>query len=234
MVYSAARRVGAKVGIFWRFGCPVANLRDVVADTHPLCRDFERDAIAYLQANARPGDIVFIASLRVPRLADASGPVDLEKALLSRHNHEQQIELRRQGLLETARFIEKLQAMHLQVILDAPRPLFRAPPFRCSDWFNRSNPACRAGFSIGREILLEHREPIMVLLRKLESSHGVHVWDPFPILCPGPTCSAFEGNKPLYFDADHLSGYGGRLLVPSFAAQLDRIWKQEGPRSRPF
>ena len=232
MVYSAAREVGANVYIFSRYGCPLTNLRDSVVETYPHCRDIEREVIAYLQANANPGDIVFIASLRVPRLSAASGPVDLEKQLLSRHNHPEQIERRQRGFREAARFIEKLQAMKLHVILDAPRPVFRAPPFRCSDWFNRSNPACRAGFSMSRQILLEHREPIMVALRKLESSLGVHVWDPFPILCPGAACSAFDGNKPLFFDADHLSGHGGRLLVPSFTAEIERIWK-EAPAEPP-
>ena len=64
----------------------------------------------------------------------------------------------------------------------------------------------------------------MASLRELAKLEGVHVWDPFPILCPGATCSAFRGATPVFFDGDHLSGYGGRLLVASFAAQLDAIW----------
>ena len=134
--------------------------------------------------------------------------------------------------------------MRLHVILDAPKPLFRAPPFRCLDWFNRSNPDCSAGFEISRELLLEIRAPVMASLRELERSHGVHVWDPFPTLCPGPKCSALHGNRPVFFDTDHLSGYGGRLLVDSFSAalvktfsnRLTRIFSHgmydSGPRAR--
>ena len=44
----------------------------------------------------------------------------------------------------------------------------------------------------------------------------VSVWDPFPILCPEQTCSAYREGRPLFFDGDHVSGYGNRLLAPSF------------------
>ena len=118
------------------------------------------------------------------------------------------------------------------MILDAPKPLFRAPPFRCLDWFNRSNPVCDAGFEMSRELLMEHRAPIIASLRELERSHGVHVWDPFPTLCPRANCSALDGQRPVFFDADHLSGYGGRLLVDSFSAALAEIWTRK-PGSAP-
>ena len=225
MAYLAAQRQGAEVSIFSRVGCPIANLRTTVAHTPP-CRHIEEDVVSYLQANAKPGDAVLIASLRVPRLSEQSNAFDLE-AQRRLWRHPARITERKQALDEAARFIEKLQAMELHVILDAPKPLFRAPPFRCMDWFNRSNPACAAGFEVSRELLLELREPVMASLRELERSHGVHVWDPFPTLCPGPTCSALDGQRPVFFDTDHLSGYGGRLLVDSFSAALAQIWKRK-------
>jgi peptidoglycan/LPS O-acetylase OafA/YrhL len=218
MVHLAARRVGARAGIFSRFGCPVANLLTPVTDTSPACRHIEEDVLAYLRANARPGDIVFIASLRVAKLGNVVvGAFEREAALADEQK-------RLAALAEAARFIRQLQAMNLHVLLDAPKPVFRAPPFRCSDWFNRSNPACEGGFDMSREFLLARREPAMASLRELARSQGVHVWDPFPILCPGATCSAFNGKTPVFFDGDHLSGYGGRLLVASFAAELEAIW----------
>ena len=222
MAYLAAQRQGAQVAIFSRVGCPIANLRTTVAHTPP-CRHIEEDVVSYLRENAKPGDAVLIASLRVPRLSEQSKAFDLEaQRLLWRHPA--RIVERKQALEEAARFIEKLQALQLHVILDAPKPLFRAPPFRCLDWFNRSNPACSAGFEISRELLLELREPVMASLRELERSHRVHVWDPFPTLCPGAKCSALRGERPVFFDTDHLSGYGGRLLVDSFSAQLAAVW----------
>jgi peptidoglycan/LPS O-acetylase OafA/YrhL len=219
MVHLAAQRVGASVGMFSRFGCPLANLLVPVTDASAPCRHIEADVIAYLQANARPGDIVFIASLRVAKLGNVVvGAFDRDA--------QQSDERKRQAALaEAARFIRKLQAMNLHVLLDAPKPVFRAPPFRCSDWFNRSNPACEGGFDVSRDFLLERRQPAMASLQDLARLEGVHVWDPFPILCPGAaTCSAFRGTTPVFFDGDHLSGYGGRLLVASFSAKLDVIW----------
>ena len=218
MVHLAAQRVGASVGMFSRFGCPIANLLVPVKDASAPCRYVEEDVIAYLQANARPGDIVFIASLRIAKLGNVVvGAFDRD----AQQGDEQK---RQAALAEAARFIRKLQAMNLHVLLDAPKPVFRAPPFRCSDWFNRSNPACEGGFDVSREFLLQRREPAMASLRELARLAGVHVWDPFPILCPGATCSAFNGKTPVFFDGDHLSGYGGRLLVASFAAKLEAIW----------
>ena len=225
MAYLATQRHGAQVSIFARVGCPIANLRTSVVHTFPACRRIEDEVISYLQANATPGDAVLIASLRVPRLSEQSNAFDLEaQRLLWRHPS--RIVERQHALEEAARFIEKLQAMKLHVILDAPKPLFRAPPFRCLDWFNRANPVCEAGFEVSRELLLEHREPVMASLRELERSHGVYVWDPFPTLCPGATCSALHGQRPVFFDTDHLSGYGGRLLVDSFSAALAEIWNR--------
>ena len=217
MAHLAARRVGARVGMFSRFGCPVANLLTPMTDAASSCRDIEEQVVAHLQANAKPGDIVLVASLRIPKLGNVVvGQFDLDPL-------QSDEEKRHAALAEAARFIGKLQAMNLHVILDAPKPVFRAPPFRCSDWFNRSNPACQGGFEVSREFLLERREPVMASLRELERL-GVRIWDPFPILCPRATCSAFEGRTPVFFDGDHLSGYGGRLLVASFTAELYSIW----------
>jgi len=44
-----------------------------------------------------------------------------------------------------------------------------------------------------------------------------------PLLCPGEHCLPTREGKPLFFDGDHLSGYGNRLLLPDFQAQLERL-----------
>ena len=68
------------------------------------------------------------------------------------------------------------------------------------------------------------RKPVVDALYNLaQSMPGVSVWDPFPVLCPvAESCSAFSGDLPLFFDADHVSGYGNRLLLPSFQAFVSR------------
>jgi hypothetical protein len=54
--------------------------------------------------------------------------------------------------------------------------------------------------------------------------HNVSMWDPSSQLCPLNPCSAFDGDKPLFFDGDHLSGYGSLMIAPSFIAKLEEIW----------
>jgi len=45
---------------------------------------------------------------------------------------------------------------------------------------------------------------------------GAHVLDPIPYLCDDQQCSASRNGRPLYYDDDHLSEFGNRLLVPMF------------------
>ncbi|MCB1920872.1 MAG: hypothetical protein KDJ28_12955, partial [Candidatus Competibacteraceae bacterium] len=38
----------------------------------------------------------------------------------------------------------------------------------------------------------------------------------FPVLCPGETCKTSIDGKPLFFDGDHISGYGNMFLYDDF------------------
>lgn len=223
MAKLAARDLGAKASIISRSGCPVAALITASKDSHE-CRDFEQSLLNQMKKNAQRGDVVLLASLRLPRLGDQWRSFDSSE-VLSRHQTLADMETRRLALLQAISFIEKLQAMGLNVLIDAPKPIFRAPAFRCSDWFNKSNPVCMPGFTMDREVLMRYREPMMASIANLQRNHGVFVWDPFPALCDKPVCSAFDGDKPLFSDGDHLSGYGGRRLVPSFKTKLEEIWR---------
>lgn len=46
---------------------------------------------------------------------------------------------------------------------------------------------------------------------------GVKILDPLPYLCPDGRCHGAKDGRPLYYDDDHLSEYGNKLLVPMFA-----------------
>ena len=82
--------------------------------------------------------------------------------------------------------------------------------------------------TVERARLEQLRTPQLELLGSLQREHpGLRTWDPLPILCPGSTCSAYDdAGKPLYFDADHLSGHGNRVLEPSFSDTILAIWKE--------
>ena len=77
-----------------------------------------------------------------------------------------------------------------------------------------------------RDFLLEHRSAAMRSIREVREQYpNVQVWDPFWVLCTGTTCAAFEGDKPLFFDNDHLSSYGNQKLYPDFVNQIGAIWE---------
>jgi hypothetical protein len=85
------------------------------------------------------------------------------------------------------------------------------------DPFNAGNPVCAAGLSVSRTAIEDYRRPVVASLDRLASALDASVWDPFDLLCPGPTCTAVRGDHPLFFDGDHISAYANRLLYPSFA-----------------
>ncbi len=46
---------------------------------------------------------------------------------------------------------------------------------------------------------------------------GARILDPLPYLCEDGMCHGSRDGRPLYFDDDHMSEYGNKLLVPMFA-----------------
>ena len=161
------------------------------------------------------------------RLGDEWGAftdAEIADATVSKHA----VSDRRLAYDEAADLIGALTRDGLRVMIEAPKPIFKVPAFRCSDWFNAGNPACRAGFTISREKLLDYRKPVMAALTGLSSLYpDLVVWDPFPTLCPQDPCAAVTGAGPLFFDGDHLSNLGNRLLYPQFQSAL------RSARSRP-
>jgi hypothetical protein len=45
---------------------------------------------------------------------------------------------------------------------------------------------------------------------------GVKILDPLPYLCQDGRCWGSKDGRPIYYDDDHLSEYGNKLLVPMF------------------
>ena len=80
------------------------------------------------------------------------------------------------------------------------------------------NPVCAPGFTIPRAYLNDRNQAVRESLAALKAAYpSIIVWDPFPVLCSGAVCSAFAADgRPLFFDGDHLSSHGARVLAPSF------------------
>lgn len=218
-----ALRLGIEVVEYEQGGCSLASL---TGPDPPHCAEARERSLQSIETRARPGDIVFLASLRMPELIDRNWRrgdafiVDEALAELSADNIEAA------GAAAEA-LLRRLQVARVRVLIDAPKPLFKAPANRCSDAFNRMNPVCAPGLTMARGQLERLRAPQMRLLEQLQRDYpDLTVWDPLPLLCPGPTCSAYDANgQPLYFDADHLSGHGNRVLEPSFTQTVLRIWR---------
>jgi hypothetical protein len=72
-----------------------------------------------------------------------------------------------------------------------------------------------------RDVIFDLRAPVLSAYAQFtQAVPSVAVWDPLPALCPGAFCSQSADGRPLFFDGDHLSGFGDRLLEPGFAAFL--------------
>ncbi len=54
---------------------------------------------------------------------------------------------------------------------------------------------------------------------------GVKILDPTQYLCSNDRCFGSKGLRPLYYDDDHLSEFGNRLLIPMFAEVFKDVSK---------
>lgn len=212
---------GLSVELLSKGSCPVAGL---IAPGTTACQDHLKDGLQKILEEGRKGDAVLLTSLRMPRLAEQTGPLD-PNAVLAAQASPRAIRDRADALREANALVERLTAKGLVVVVETPKPVLLAPPFRCSDWFNRMNPVCRGGQSIERALLYRVRAPALASLASLKADNpAIILWDSFSLLCPDDPCTAFRAGKPLFMDGDHLSGYGNELLYPSFKALLLRQW----------
>jgi peptidoglycan/LPS O-acetylase OafA/YrhL len=229
MARQAALEAGMNFQLKGAAGCAIADLRMPYPDD-PYCRMNMDGLFDDLARHFTEGDIVFLASLRGLRLSNQWGMLDPNELDWLLNGDRSQFY---QEALEQSRgIVGRLLAIGFKVIIDTPAPVFRAPPFRCADWFNRMNPVCAHGFEVPAAELKDLDAPVLKNLHELHTDYpDLVVWDPFPILCPGSVCSAFRNGKPLYFDQDHLSGYGNQLLLPSFSAVVQSL--EQGLAKRP-
>ncbi|AVO48641.1 acyltransferase [Melaminivora suipulveris] len=222
MLDRAQQELGLQYVAYRTQGCPIGNLLHPLS-TVPGCGEEIKEFRHWIKLQAKRGDIVFFASLRMHRFSDQWVRYDTADVL----QHVQRAQdplVRQQVLADHAELFSELRALGVQVLIDAPKPVFSAPPFRCSDGFNRISRFCEGGFGIPRETLLKARAPAMHSLQEVSARFdNVSVWDPFPILCPpeNSTCTPFdETARPLFFDSDHLSGHGNDVLYPYFSRFL--------------
>lgn len=208
-----AAETGATVIVYFRAGCPFVDLLDTMASRRD-CQSYYERVLDEVSTSASASDVIFLPGLRLHlpvEQLDTGGGDPSRRAE----------QVRSQAIEEAGTILRTLSHTGASLVFEAPKPIFKSSPFRCADWFNRHNPACRGGLSAARSELLASRQPVIAATHKLASmTAGVSVWDPFDTLCPQDPCRAMRGDKPLFFDSNHLSGYGNSILYPSLRRAL--------------
>jgi hypothetical protein len=213
-----AMETGAPVTLYNNGGCPFLSLEPWREDDSN-CRANAKVALADMLQKIQPGDVVFLPSLRLPRFVDQwirFTDDDMKNQIFG----EQAVEGRNKATADGEVVVREFTARGARVIFEAPKPIFRSPTYRCAEPYNRTNPICLPGNEISRSEAESLRKPTVDALTTISATvPGVSIWDPFPVLCPeAAMCSEYRDGKPLFFDGDHVSGYGNRLLAPSFVS----------------
>jgi peptidoglycan/LPS O-acetylase OafA/YrhL len=210
-------------------GCGITNMKTPVLSSGDTCASKAKLWISELEEKIQPNDIVFLATLKSYRLVNQNTlvPAKLESVIKNQYV-EENIELRKQAYEESIAVIEKLSALTKNIVLDSPKPVFNYVAFRCADWYTRENPICQYGPEISREFFEKYRKSTMDSLLQLQSAFPhVVIWDPIDELCREETCNIYRDGKPLFFDADHLSGVGNEVILASFSDMIFRNFHQD-------
>lgn len=221
---------GKQIDIFMFPGCSYINFRAPMQGQFPeQCLRFNRAAQDYVVTHSKPHDLVVLPSLRMDRYGDQWASFKIADMHDNMHNANARIQ-RTAALADAQTWLQPFIQKQLSVMFMAPPPIFQAPTFRCADWFNRHNPICIGSNQQNRAELERLRAPIVNAMHTLSNKYpGVSVWDPFPVLCPNEVCSTFAGDRPLFFDGDHLSNYGNLIIYPGLLELVKRL-----PNSAPI
>ncbi len=215
---------GIRINVYTFPGCGFLDLRlPMNVGRGPGCVEFTQAATQDIVNAAKAGDILFLAALRQARFTDQWAAFN-ETEVLTAVRNDLSKQWLQQARDEAPGLLQPFVAAGMTVLFDAPKPVFRSPAFRCADVFNATNPICRGGLTQSREALQTLRAPVVANLAAVAAQlPQLHIWDPFPTLCPGETCSAMDGERPLFFDGDHLSAYGNAKLYPEFRQVIQQI-----------
>ncbi|MEH2320100.1 acyltransferase family protein [Nostoc sp.] len=218
------------VFIYSKPGCAYISLFAPLDQLSSDCQLFYRSTTTDILNHAQRGDIIFLPSLRLKRFAE-QWTLFAEETVREEMSGKDALSNRASATKEAITLLKPFVQRGIKVVFEASKPIFRAPSFRCSDWFNRMNPICKLGLEMQKDVLINYRLPVMESMETLSKQvSGVSVWDPFPLLCPGNFCKTTMDDKPLFFDGDHISGYGNMLVYPSFKTFITELMQDQGKR----
>ncbi|NHN36719.1 acyltransferase [Pseudomaricurvus alcaniphilus] len=96
------------------------------------------------------------------------------------------------------------------------RPIPEMPanvPITMSRWLAMGK---KGEISLDLDAYRQHHAFIWSVQDEIAARCGAKILDPLPYLCDAERCYGSKNDIPLYFDDDHLSEYGNRLLVEMF------------------
>jgi len=226
MVSLLEQRQGVRAQLLQTGHCALGNI------LYPIqalkgCEGTIENYLHLLHIRAKPGDMVFLASLRTHRLSDQWFRNDPAQVLADSQSAAA-LKKTDAAFNETSALVKRIGDMGLLVLIDAPKPVMKSPVYRCTDWFNQHNPVCASNPAVTRSFMESLRAPVVKALQRLSSENKhVYLWDPMPELCSNNLCPAYsEDGTPLYFDGDHLSAHGNRVLYPSFEQRVVNIYQE--------
>lgn len=224
MLEQLSAEQGRTVKVLQVPGCAYIDMMapmDPALDGH--CHRMAQASMQVVLEQARAGDIVFMPSLRLPRLIALGGarrqPVRASTQESGDVYARTPAELAsiQKAAQDAPRWFTPFLDAGLHVVFELPKPVLRAHPFQCVDWFNRNNPDCAGGLSERRTDQERYRGPVVQAINTLVAAHpGMLAWDPLPVLCNEAECPALRAGRPLFFDADHVSPYGNLVLLHAF------------------
>lgn len=218
-----AASTGAQVTLYNNSGCAYLSLQPI-RDEDSRCQESALVATDDMLSRVKPGDVIFLPSLRMPRLVDQwiRYPRDAFVAQALRAGEV----AKRDGSIERAiEVVSRFRDKGVRIVFEAPNLLLNAPPYRCADVWTRTNPICVGGTGVNRAEFVTLRQPMLDAVNTVAKAvPGTTVFDPFPLLCPrGPRCDGFRDGRPLFFDGDHISAFGNEILLPDFTSAMKAV-----------
>src|SRR5690606_4930016 len=165
MLQRLALATGREVTLYAVGGCPLVGMQPA-REREPRCSAYGDDVFADVAKNARPGDVLFLPALRLPRLSEQWTLFDEAAAIRSLRSDRARKARQETHAMAMAR-LKPLADRGIRIVFEAPTPLFRAPAYRCSDWFNRGNPICARGLTVERAFMADLRAPVVDTLARI-------------------------------------------------------------------
>jgi peptidoglycan/LPS O-acetylase OafA/YrhL len=217
MLKTFSMNTGSTVYLYQYPGCSFMSMRA----WNPGHCDTAAEVISSdINERIKAGDVLFLPSLRIERFVDQWVIFGIEHAREEMFGAAADAS-RADQLKKYAPLLDRIAHKGANIVFEAPSPNLLFVPYRCSDWFNQTNPICREGRTVPKPLIQELRQPVLDTYQKIGMTvANVSVWDPLPLLCPTDPCEATKENKPLYFDGDHLTYYSNMLLLPSFSSTV--------------